>query len=145
MRNLMERLARLPWQVAFAARIWVTFAGVVLALRRHSLPEVVDALDVPPRRFSTHLPHGRISRISFQVLRFGRYRPRCLPRALVLFRLFRLQGDRPFLVIGLPEGATDKDAHAWVEVAGQDCGPPPGGAGHTALVSYPQMAPHPSA
>ena len=36
------------------------------------------------------------------------------------------QGDPAVLAIGLPEGARDHTAHAWVEVDGADVGPRPG-------------------
>ena len=40
------------------------------------------------------------------------------------------------LVIGLPHTPADKDAHAWVELAGTDVGPPPGRASHEELARF---------
>jgi hypothetical protein len=54
-------------------------------------------------------------------------------KALVLFDLLYQQGDAPEVVIGLPERATDKDAHAWIELGGVDIGPPPGRADHVEM------------
>ena len=56
--------------------------------------------------------------------------------ALVLYRLLREQGDEPELVIGLPQTAADKDAHAWVELGGVDVGPPPGRGTHEELARF---------
>jgi hypothetical protein len=143
MRDLIRSLGRLRLHhVVLVGRVWATFFGLVVRLRRRTLPEVVDALNAAPRRHPRRRPPGRLSRTSYRLLRLGPYRPRCLYRALVLFRLLRLQGDRPVLVIGLPEAATGKDAHAWVELEGEDIGPPPGRAGHAPFVRYPQPSPH---
>jgi hypothetical protein len=46
------------------------------------------------------------------------------------------QGERPQLVIGLPPSPSSHEAHAWVEVAGQVVGPPPGRLGHEEMVRY---------
>jgi hypothetical protein len=54
----------------------------------------------------------------------------------VLFRQLKRQGDDVELVIGLPIGAMDKEAHAWVEIDGHDVGPPPGRGMHEPLVRY---------
>lgn len=141
MRTVTMSLARLrPWQLVLAVRIWATFLGLLLSLRRRPLPEVVTRLGSRPRRPPRELPPHRLSRISYRVLRIGPYRPRCLYRALVLYRLLRMQGEDAMLVIGLPEAATSKDAHAWVEIGDRDVGPPPGRVGHTALVRYPEQS-----
>ena len=140
----MPRLTRLrPWHLALALRIWGTFLVLLIQVRRRPLPHVVDALNADPPVVSRQVPPRRLSRTSYRLLRFGPYRPRCLYRALVLFRLLRLQGDRPVLVIGLPQDATGKDAHAWVELEGRDVGPPPGQAGHAPFVRYPLSSEQP--
>jgi hypothetical protein len=54
----------------------------------------------------------------------------------VLYRLLREQGDAAVLVVGLPEAAINKDAHAWVELNGIDVGPPPGRAGHEPMARF---------
>ena len=56
--------------------------------------------------------------------------------SLVLYRLLREQGDDAELVIGLPQTPADKDAHAWVELAGRDVGPPPGRGPHEELARF---------
>ena len=122
-----------------AARIWARFAHVVLDVRRESLPTLVerlaDANGRPP-------PHDRyrpatLSRAVDRSLRIGGRRPRCLLNALVLFRLLREQGEPAELVIGLLPEAPDQRAHAWVELAGRDVGPPPGRSGHEEMARLP--------
>ena len=54
----------------------------------------------------------------------------------MLFRLLRAQGEEPELVIGLPLEPRDRDAHAWIELAGRDVGPPPGKGRHVELARY---------
>jgi hypothetical protein len=71
-----------------------------------------------------------------KTLRIGPYRPRCLTRSLVLFRLLRQQGDPAELVLGLPAVARDHNAHAWVELDGGDVGPPPGKGEHVEIARY---------
>ena len=73
------------------------------------------------------------------VRRSLRLRPktrRCLPGALVLFRLLVEQGDRPQILIGLREDARDQNAHAWVELDGASLGPSPGDRHHIELARY---------
>lgn len=117
-------------------RIWTTATRVRLALWLRPLPEVVSALAVSSD--DAPLPAALLSRAIFRGLRVGPWQPRCLIRSLVLYRLLRGQGDPAVLVIGLHEGARTADAHAWVELAGQDVGPPPGGAGYRELSRYPR-------
>jgi hypothetical protein len=137
MRDL-ARVARVrPWHVVVVLRTWVTLVRVLVLVRRMPLPAVVARLDVDPPRARVRRQPATLSRVSHRALHLGRFAPRCLFRALVLFHLVRAQGDRPSLVIGLPEAAAGRDAHAWVEVVGRDVGPPPGRAGHLALVRYP--------
>ena len=123
-------------KAGLAARVWVAFAAVAAALRARPLPEAVAHLGTPPRRREERFDPLRLSRIVHRVLRVGRWQPRCLFRALVLFRLLRLQGDEPVLVIGLPSSPNTKDAHAWVEIDGRDVGPPPGRQEHVELARY---------
>jgi hypothetical protein len=118
-------------KVRIAARVWLRFALVRLRVGREPLPAFVSrlgaAIGAAPR--TPHTP-ATLSRAVDRSLRLGRRRPRCLIKSLVLFSLLREQGDAAELVIGLPHGASDHRAHAWVEVAGRDVGPPPGRAGH---------------
>lgn len=127
-------------KATLAVSMWVCLARIVVNLRRCPLPEVVDRCvarpSAPPP--PADLTPRRLSRASYRVLAIGPYRPRCLLRALVLLELLRAQGRPAVLVIGLPEQAQSKDAHAWVEVDGRDVGPPPGSPRHAPLVRYPE-------
>lgn len=143
MRRRVARTARRglqPWKVGLAIRVWLTFGWIVVAGRRHPLPELVRRLDRPAVRPVRPLQPSRLSRINYRLLRLGPYRPRCLHRALVHFRLLRLQGGTPELVIGLGDRSTTPDAHAWVELDGVDVGPPPGRSEHRVLARYPVRA-----
>lgn len=119
-----------------AARIFARFIAVRRQVHRRSLPELVAALGRVAPRDGAHRPARRLGNAVDRTLRLGGRRPTCLVSSLVLFRLLREQGDAPELVIGLPAHATDKDAHAWVELAGVDVGPPPGRNGHVELARY---------
>ena len=144
MRQLVAAIARLrPWKLALLARVWLTFLCLLVEMRWRPLPAIVQRLDTPPRKHARPVRPTQLSRASYRVLRVGPYRPRCIYRALVLFYLLRKQGDRPVLVIGLPEMARDRTAHAWVELDGVDVGPPPGRAGHNPFVKYPEATDRP--
>ena len=119
-------------------RIWWCFVSTYLLSKRTPLPRMmallsertgpVDARPIQPRRLGS---------IVQRVLRLGRFwQARCLWSSLVLFRLLKRQGIEPQLVIGLPLEPKDKDAHAWVEIDGEDVGPPPGRSGHQELARY---------
>jgi Uncharacterised nucleotidyltransferase/Transglutaminase-like superfamily len=131
--------ARLPvWsKVVLAARIWWVFLEVVAVERRHPLPQVTERLALGPKPAGRSVEPRRLGRIVGRVLRIGRWQPRCLFSALVLYRMLHEQGDPAELVIGLHPQPLSKDAHAWVEVGGLDVGPPPGGRGHVPLARYP--------
>jgi hypothetical protein len=121
-----------------ASRIWIRFVLVVVDLRRQPLPVLVGRL----AHANGRSPHDRhrpatLSRAVHRSLRFGNRRPRCLLNALVLFRLLREQGEPAELVIGLLPEAPDQRAHAWVELAGRDVGPPPGRSGHEEMARLP--------
>jgi len=134
--------ARLSYaeKAALLVRIWVLALRIRIALSRRPLPEVVAALDSPaaaPRLPAARwLPAARLARAVNRGLRVGRWRPRCLLRSLVLYRLLRAQGNTPELIIGLPRVATT-DAHSWIELDGVDVGPWPGRFGHEELARYP--------
>lgn len=118
-----------------ALRILRLFIHARVGLLRHPLPVYLQrAKSIRPAKRS--LPPRRLGRIVGQVLSVGPLDPRCIFRAVVLYRLLHAQGDRPELVIGLPLGARDNKAHAWVELEGVDVGPPPGKAGHQVLARY---------
>lgn len=118
-----------------ALRIWALYPRVVVGLRREQLPVFVERLGATGRR-RARLSPDRLARAVDRGLRLGDRRPRCLVNALVLYRLLREQGDAAELVIGLPQTPADKDAHAWVELAGTDVGPPPGRAAHEELARF---------
>ena len=127
-----------PWsKVILCARIWWTFVTVLGVERRHPLPQAVARLGEASRRARLRVEPQRLGRIVGRVLRIGWWRPRCLFSALVLYRLLQEQGDHAELVIGMPLDPRSKDAHAWVEVARVDVGPPPGGRGRVPLARYP--------
>jgi hypothetical protein len=118
-----------------ALDVWRHWLTVAVALRAAPLPAAVARLgDVPPGT-TTHAP-PRLARAVHRVLPPQPLGPRCLIRALVLYRLLRAQGEQPQLVIGLPPAPTGTQAHAWVELDGADVGPPPGRAGHAELARY---------
>ena len=122
-------------KLSLVARVWAAYAAVRLALRDHPLPEAVARLGVATGRSaqSTTLLSHAVSR----ALRIGPWTPRCLTRSLVLYRLLRMQGTPAQLIIGLPSHAREWDAHAWVELDGQDVGPKPGRSVHQELARYP--------
>ena len=121
-----------------AARVWVRFGLVTVALRRKALPALVGELaetdkSPPGRSYSA----ATLSNAVHRSLRLGSRRPRCLVQALVLFRLLREQGEPAELLIGLPPQAPNQEAHAWVELDGRDVGPPPGRHGHEEMARLP--------
>jgi hypothetical protein len=109
--------------------------------RRQPLPQTVAKLGVASPRARLRLEPRRLGRIVGRVLRIGRWRPRCLFSALVLYRLLQEQGDQAEFVIGMPLDRRSKDAHAWVELGRVDVGPPPGGRGRLPLARYPLVRP----
>jgi hypothetical protein len=115
--------------------VWTTAAAIVVGLRREKLPALVARLGTPEGR--AKVPPALLSRAVSRGLRIGSWQPRCLIRALVLYRLLRAQGDDAVLVIGLADVRPTTEAHAWVELDGRDMGPVPGAFGHRALVRYP--------
>lgn len=131
-----SRRLTLRQKASVALRAWYWFPLVHAGLRRQRLPLFVQRLSTVKRPRSTRLPAERVGRGVERVLRLGPKRARCLIAALVLFRLLREQGEPAELVIGMPLLPSSEDAHAWVEIAGVDVGPPPGHRGHTELARY---------
>lgn len=125
--------ARLARRARLAHRVWLTSLAVALDLRARGLPAAAAS---PGGRRRPGEPVPRLSRAVDRCLRIGRLQPRCIVRALVLYRLLRAQGDPAELVIGLRAAAPDRRAHAWVELGGRDVGPRPGRAGHVELVRF---------
>lgn len=130
----MSRPGRIARRARIAVRIVATFVVVRSLMAHHALPDLVRALgsSARPRR-GQHHPAG-LGRTVAAVLRLGPLRARCLVTSLVLYRLLREEGYLPELVIGLPDEARSPVAHAWVEIAGQDVGPPPGRGNHRELM-----------
>jgi hypothetical protein len=122
-------------KIALAVRIWLSFFLVRLRLRRRPLPELATRLGKRGRAKRAY-PPARLGRAVDRCLRIGRWQPTCLAESLVLFRLLRRQGEAALLVIGLPEDAKNKDAHAWVEIDGVDVGPPPGRGANVAMARF---------
>ena len=79
-------------KVKLILRIAVSWARVGVGLRRRPLPELVAALG-NPRTTVPALQPRRLSRIVDRVMRIGSFQPRCIIRALVLYRLLREQGS----------------------------------------------------
>jgi hypothetical protein len=123
-------------KISLVFRVCATFVIVHVTLRRYPLPRAVERLGRPRRRSKYHVPAKRMGNAVVRTLWAGPRKPRCLFSALVLYRLLRAQGDPAEIVIGLPENAKTKDAHAWVEIDGIDVGPPPGQSGHVELTRY---------
>jgi hypothetical protein len=128
--------ASIATRIRLLVRVWLTAAAVLVALRRHSLPEAARVLGRDGTDDRT--PPALLSRAVSRGLRIGPWRPRCLIRSLVLYRLLRRQGEAADLVIGLPERAETHEAHAWVELNGRDIGPWPGRGRHRELTRYPR-------
>jgi hypothetical protein len=118
-----------------AVRIWLTYVRIALLLKTKPLHEIAVALASPQRWGEPQHP-TRYARAIHRVLRLGKRRPRCLPSALVLYRLLRAQGTPAELVVGLPTVPLNHVAHAWVEVEGRDVGPPPGRGLHVEMARY---------
>jgi hypothetical protein len=124
-------------RLRLAVRVWRAYALVRVVEWRQPLPRVVRRLARPPRRRPAPHSAARLSRAVDQCLWPVGRPPRCLFSSLTLFRLLRAQGELPELVIGLEPRAVSERAHAWVELAGADVGPPPGRGRNEALGRYP--------
>ena len=116
--------------------VYATLLAVAWAVRTRPLPDVVQKLSRQSGGSSDITDARRLGRIVGRLLKVGPWQPRCLYRALTLYRMVRRRGEAAELVIGLPDRPLDKDAHAWVEIDGRDVGPPPGRTHHEAIVRY---------
>jgi len=125
-------------RVRLLVRVWTLAFRIQILLHRRPLPVVVAELDASAVGVS-QTPVALLSRAVSRGLRVGPWGPRCLLRSLVLYRMLREQGDSAELIIGLKGRALTSDAHAWVESAGRDVGPWPGGAGYEELARYPRQ------
>jgi hypothetical protein len=133
MRETDAAPLRMAAKVRLAAHVWMTYGRVRRGVPRAPLPAFVHDLGNAPLRQERH-PPWLLSRAVHRSLKV--MRPRCLTGALVLYRLLREQGDPADLVIGLPSNPRDHSAHAWVELAGRDVGPPPGKGDHAELARF---------
>jgi hypothetical protein len=122
-------------KVKLILRIAASWAWVGVGLRHRPMPDLVAALR-NSRTTAPALQPRRLSRVVDRVMRIGSFQPRCIIRALVLYRLLREQGSLPEVVIGLPHDPMDHLAHAWVEIDGVDVGPRPGRGNHQELARY---------
>lgn len=129
-------MRRLVGNLALAIRIWLIYVRVAELLRRQPLHDVIGKLGSPGRRMRAPEVATHYSRAIHRALRLGDRRPRCLPSALVLYRLLKAGHIPAELVIGLPATPTSPIAHAWVELDGRDVGPPPGRHQHEELARY---------
>ena len=130
----MKRLIR---NLALAVRIWLIYLRVVLLLRSRPMHRVIERLGSPAGAAKGPDVAIHYSRAIHRALRLGEKRPRCLPSALVLYRLLKAGHVPAELVIGLPATPTSPIAHAWVELDGRDIGPPPGRHHHEEFARYP--------
>jgi hypothetical protein len=122
-------------KVALALRIW-WLAGVAWwKMRTEPLPGLVKQWSFPDAGTGNRSPL-KLRRIVDRVLILGGWRPRCIIRAMVLYRLVAETGLEPELVIGLPLESNSKDTHAWVEINGHDLGPWPGRGNHHAMARF---------
>lgn len=128
-----------PWRlmakVQVLVRVWRCFLHISFRDAREPLPQFITRLGRVSRGSGTRIPPNRLRGAVLRALHLGPWRPTCLANALVLYRLLREQGDPAELVIGLPVEAITHEAHAWVELNGEDLGPFPG-AHHSALARF---------
>jgi len=125
----------LSLKVRLAARVWWSFLRVVLRDPREPLPRFVERWGRIPHPRGPWIAPPRLRGAVLRALHLGPWRPSCLVNALVLYRLLHEQGDQAELVIGLPVDARDHEAHAWVELDGEDLGPFPG-SHHSPLARF---------
>lgn len=136
MSRLDSQPLSLPHKLRLALRVWRAYVLVRTGLRREPLPDFVDRLSRQRRAVNGRHSPARLSRAVDKSLHVGKRRPSCLVNSLVLFHLLRRQGDPAELVIGLPDTEADHFAHAWVELEGNDVGPPPGRGRHLELARF---------
>ncbi|NIA25417.1 MAG: lasso peptide biosynthesis B2 protein [Gammaproteobacteria bacterium] len=131
--------ARLPVaeKVRLFVRIWALAVQSATASKRCALPDLMESYRIgsTARSHPTYAPR-KLSTAVTRSLRVGPWQPRCLIKAMVLYRLMREQGEEAELVIGLPQNPKDHTAHAWVEAHGVDIGPAPGRGHHQELARY---------
>jgi hypothetical protein len=117
-----ERRLGLVRRTALAAEIVATYVSVRRLLRRHTLPETVEALRSDSPRatdpddasldLGRHLAWATVRTISVLPLD-----SRCLMRSLVLMRILARRGMPATFVLSAAPGP-QFEAHAWIEYAG---------------------------
>ena len=122
-------------KISLGLQVWVLALIAWWRMKRVPLPDLVVSWSSAALVSDARRPQD-LSRIVDRVLTVGRWQPRCIVRALVLYRLVAQRGHEPALVIGMPEKPRSKDTHAWVELAGRDLGPPPGRGQLTGLATF---------
>lgn len=123
-------------KIGLSIGIWSRFVAVKWLLRNGDVATVARRLGRLPTEPIRRRHPVNLGRAVWKALSPGPLRPRCLPVALVHYRLLLEQGMPAELVIGLPDEAESVDAHAWVEIEGVDVGPPPGRRGRSQLARY---------
>ena len=123
-------------KLGLIAAIWIRFVRVKVLLGGGDVARATRTLGRPPTQARRRRHPINLGRAVWKALSPGPLRPRCLPVALVHYRLLIEQGLPAQVVIGLPDEAVGSDAHAWVEVDGIDVGPPPGRGGRVPLARY---------
>jgi hypothetical protein len=132
-----ERRLGLVRRTVLAAEIVATYVNVRRLLRRHTLPQTVEALRGDGRRatdaddasldLGRHLAWATVRTISVLPLD-----SRCLMRSLVLMRVLARRGMPATFVLSAAPGP-QFEAHAWIEYAGDPL-LVPAGAEHRDLV-----------
>ena len=137
---MSDLTGREPLGAAEKLRLWFRivrwYATVRIRTGREPLPRLAARIGHTGPSRGKRIPPRQLAWAVDRTLHIGPRRPRCIFNALVLYRLLREQGDPAELVIGLPRNASDKDAHAWVELDGVDVGPPPGQNGHEPMARF---------
>jgi Transglutaminase-like superfamily len=114
-----ERRLGFARRAALAAEIVATYANVHRLLRRHTLPETVQALrgDGP---FAAPVDDERGRHLAWATVRTISVLPldsRCLMRSLVLMGVLARRGMPATFVLSAAPGP-QFEAHAWIEYAG---------------------------
>lgn len=122
-------------KISLGLQVWVLAVIAWWRMKRVPLPDLVVSWSSEAAVSDTRRPQD-LSRIVDRVLTVGGWQPRCIVRAMVLYRLVAQRGYEPALVIGLPKEPRSKDTHAWVELAGRDLGPRPGKGQLTGLATF---------
>jgi Transglutaminase-like superfamily len=132
-----ERRLGVVRRAVLAAEIVATYVNVRRLLRRHTLPQTVEALrgddpcttdaDAANLDLGRHLAWATVRTISVLPLD-----SRCLMRSLVLMRVLARRGMPATFVLSAAPGP-QFEAHAWIEYAGDPL-LVPAGAEHRDLV-----------